>query len=617
MLLIQGVIAALLKRASTGRGQLVETSLLDGVSAATMRLSFRRVGDAVVPTHQRSRSNDLVHRGIALTFLTAECSDGRYIQMCARQDHHFRNWLAALDLGHLLEDPRFENAPMGLKTDADVEYLEDEIRRVMRKKTQAEWMDLLSNVYDVGCDPFLTPPEFLVHADMTQNERTVTLDDPVHGPVAQIGPLVTFAERRTTIGRPAPTACLEQGHLADVLAPSVPSHPLTVGPVDRTNPYPLAGKTIIEAAYYLAGPLGATLLAELGARVIKVEPLSGDPYRRSGLEVVHILHGKESIALDLKTERGRDILHRLVARADGLVHSFRPGVPERLGMDYETLHTLNPRLVYLYAGSYGSHGPQRMRPAFHSTPHALSGGGIVQGGEGNPPVDDSYPDPCAGLAVATAMALGLYAQHLTGRGDYLETTMLCATAYVHSERLTRYDGCPELPILDHGQRGFHALNRLYPTKGEGWLCLCVHSEEWLRLCHALDHPEWINDARLRTETNRADNDTYLTSILDGVFGERPAEEWEDLLLTGGVPAVSVGSSFEEFLLEHNLVSSEDHPGFGTYWRLRPRTRFSESSNREGPPSTIGEHTIALLEELGFEASEIDHLFADGVVVGKS
>ena len=246
----------------------------------------------------------------------------------------------------------------------------------------------------------------------------------------------------------------------------------------RAKP-PLAGITILEAATFVAAPLGATLLAELGARVIKVEPLEGDAYRRTGLEAAHMTHGKESICVDLKTSDGRSIICALVAKSDALLHNYRPGVTERLGLDYETLRKVNPDLVYLYGASYGTNGPESHRSAFHSTPNALCGGGILQGGQGNPPVDDSYPDPCAGLGAGTALALGLLAQVRFGIGQYAETTMLCSAGWVHSNRLTKYGDGPIQPPVDSEQRGLHALYRLYAC-AKGWLFLAVLQErEWV------------------------------------------------------------------------------------------------------------------------------------------
>ena len=301
LLAVQGIAAALFARARTGRGQRVETSLLDGLCATTMRLRFQRHGDQVLPD-RKAPGRELMLRGISLTFLTPECQDGRYIQMCARQDHHFRNWMAALGLSDLMEQDRFAGAPMGFKSESDVDELETLIRERMLQRTQAEWMQLFIEKFDVGADPFLTPQEFLAHPQMQANERIVELDDPVVGPVRQVGPLALFSETPSRIATASPALGEHQEMISSLTGAG------SAGPApqlaDDAGKAPFNGLTILEVAYFLAGPLGTTLAAELGARVIKVEPLAGDPYRKVGLESVHIIAGKESIAVDLEI-RGR------------------------------------------------------------------------------------------------------------------------------------------------------------------------------------------------------------------------------------------------------------------------------------------------------------------------
>ncbi|MSP98655.1 MAG: hypothetical protein EXR29_15850, partial [Betaproteobacteria bacterium] len=617
-LALQGVAAALYARSRTGSGRQVETSLLDGISAGTMRLAFARDGDKVVTG--KSDASALIRRGIDLCFLTPECKDGRYIQMCARTDHHFRNWFLAMGLSHLLVEERFAKAPMGFKSEKDVVELEELARERMRTKTAEEWIELFTGEIDVGGDPFLRPEEFLRHPQMLLNDRVVEVEDRTYGKVVQLGPLVLMSETPAEIGKSTPGLGEHQRQLQALLdrrsAPAVfcPASPKQSSP-DPAAPRkpPLDGVTILELAYFLAGPLGATLLAEMGARVIKVEPIDGDPFRRLGLEFAHLVHGKESLPVDLKRKEGQEILRRIVGTSDALLHSFRPGAPERLGVDYASVSRINPRLVYLYAASYGSKGPQKHRPAFHSTPHALNGGGILQGGRGNPPIDDSYPDPCSGIGAGMALALGLLARERTGRGQYLETTMLTSSGYVHSERLTRWQGMPALPMLDGQQTGLHALSRLYPTM-DGWLILSVVKDrEWAALAGALGKEIWLVDARYMDRDLRWVNDEQLARELGEMFASKASQAWEDVLVARGVPAVAVTNSFEEFMVESQLATSEEHPTFGTYWRLKPRTRFSSMPNRVGLPCAIGEHTYRLLDEFGYSSKEINS-FIDKKIV---
>ena len=612
LLALQGIVAALYARANDGHGQCVETSLLDGLVCATMRLGFERRGNEVVSTKDRAGGTTLTMRKIALCFISPRCKDGRYIQMCARQDLHFSNWLRALELDELLQDERFKNGPLRIPTDADLDFLEAVIRARMATRTQQEWMTLFMTRWDVGSDPFLSPDEFLRHPQMVLNGRTATIHDPSVGPVRQLGPLVQFSQTPSQVGAAAPLLGQHQDELPRLLGRIAPR--LRSRPAHGAGRAPFEGLLIIELASYLATPMGATLLAELGARVIKVEPLEGDSFRRVGLESVHLLHGKESLPIDLKKPQGQEILRRLVLRADALVHNFRPGVPERLGIGYEELHAVNDRLIYLYGASYGSQGPERNRPAFHSTPHALCGGGILQGGLGNPPVDDSYPDPCSGMAVAAALSMGFLARLKTGKGQYLETTMLTSSGYVHADRLTLFKNMPPPQSLDAGQQGFSALNRLYRAK-DGWVMLSVlQQQEWLALCSALEPCHWASDTRFASAAQRELNDDALIGSIQAEF-ERHDSAWLEAQMSRcGVPLCALSDSFEQFVVDHGLARPGEYPGFGQYWRVSDRIRFSRSTNIAGPPCRLGEHTMPLLAELGYSRLEIEQLIGSGTVI---
>jgi crotonobetainyl-CoA:carnitine CoA-transferase CaiB-like acyl-CoA transferase len=609
-LAVQGIVSALLARGTIGRGQKVETSLLQASACFLMRGLARDDGRIVA-----APTLPTIRRGIELCFLTAECSDGKYVQMCARQDHHFRDWMKAIGLAEVLEDPTYAKAPLGIARLEDIEALEERIREKMLQKPQAEWMRLFIEEYDVGADPFLTPEEFLAHSQMVLNGRVVEIEDPTVGRTKQVGPLVLFSKTPSQIGRPAPR--LDE-HGAEIRARAAYANGAPkIAPANGAGPparRPLAGVTILEVAYFLAGPFSTTILADMGARVIKVEPLDGDPFRRTGLGFSKMVHGKESIALNLKSEAGIRILHQLVERADALIHSFRPGVPERLRMDYATLSALNPRLVYLYGGSYGSKGPQSHRAAMHSTPHALNGGGFLQAGAGNPPADDSYPDPGSGLGAGTALLLGLLARERIGEGQAMETTMLCSSGYVLSGDLVLYEGMPPRRIVDRGQHGLEALARLYLCQ-TGWIFLVVRQEkEWPRLAKAIDRPDLIEDPRFATRADRLRHDAELTDILAPIFRTRPAEEWERILTAVDVAASRADrESFPEFLLHQGLLIPMEHPDFGKYWHTPFTVDFSAAPNVIAPAAGIGEFTRPLLAELGYGPADVDRLFAKNIV----
>jgi crotonobetainyl-CoA:carnitine CoA-transferase CaiB-like acyl-CoA transferase len=195
----------------------------------------------------------------------------------------------------------------------------------------------------------------------------------------------------------------------------------------------------------------------------------------------------------------------------------------------------------------------------------------------------------------------------------METTMLTSSGYVHSERLTHYKDMPRLPMLDGAQWGLHALNRLYAT-ADGWVMLSVMKEdEWQALAHALGRPEWLGDPRFIDSRQRLANDAALIQALEAIFRGGQSAAWEQRLAVQGVPLASAMGSFEEFMVDNRLATSEEHPSFGTYWRLKPRTRFSSLPNRIGLPCSIGEHTQRLLDEFGYSPAEINR-FIDRKIV---
>jgi crotonobetainyl-CoA:carnitine CoA-transferase CaiB-like acyl-CoA transferase len=541
----QGVLAALLARQETGVGDRVTTSLVQGLAAILMRQEMARgdssmsAGSAGSAGSAAKRATPAMNAGIELCFMTALCQDGRFIQMCARQDHHFRAWLRALELEDRLGDPRYTGAPMGVERVEDVAALESEIRARMKTRPSDQWMQIFAEL-DVGADPFLTPDEFLDHPQMVENGRVVTVADPEVGRCRQVGPLALFAGAPPFSCRPAPRLGEHTRQVLAELDGSKPE-PSPRPKRDHRPTYPLAGITVLEVAYFLAGPLAATLLAEMGARVVKVEPPGGEPARRLGLQAAKLFHGKESVILDLKRPEGLAVLMELVERADVFLHSFRPGVAERLGIDPESLPARNPRLVYVYAASYGSKGPQAGRAAFHSTPNALVGSGILQAGMGNPPVDDSYPDPGSALGVATAALLGLHRRQQAGAGQVVETTMLATTGYAMSPHLVRYDGAPEWRLPDRGQHGVSARQRLYRC-AEGWVYVgCRNEREWRALSAALDRTEWGEDHRFADDESRADHDVDLANELAATLASRPAEAWAKRARAHDAPLVAVSA----------------------------------------------------------------------------
>ena len=412
MLALQGIFAALVERERTGRGQRIETSLLRALSV------FDLSGWA--PGADRA----LRVADVPMLFYTvARTRDGVWLQFSQNSPGLFRAFLRALDLEHLLEQEPFGTAPH-IADHADARALRAILLDRVRERSWDEWQAVFDNDPDVSAEPFAWPGDALAHPQLLHTGDSIEVDDPRLGANAPARTAGHGDPRRPASGAVAgaerpPSPLLRGFHRSSSWPPGSP------------RPWPRA------------------LLAELGARVIKIEPLDGDPLRRYGPSGLKCVQGKESITLDLKTTEGRDIVHRLAERADALVHNYRPGVPERLGIDDATLRALNPRLIYVYAASYGSTGPSSAKPAFHVTAGAVCGGALAQsGGDGTPGPDvelsdeelvrwsqrltrcnEANPDFNAALAVATAVTMALYGRARTGKGQTVETRMMASNAY--------------------------------------------------------------------------------------------------------------------------------------------------------------------------------------------
>ena len=367
----------------------------------------------------------------------------------------------------------------------------------------------------------------------------------------------------------------------------------------------------------------------MGARVIKVESPAGDDARLFLGGRARTFQGKESLAIDLKSEEGRAAVRRLVAQADAVMHNMRGDAAARLGIDYETARELNPGIVYLYAGSYGSTGPGAGRAAFHPMMGALSGGALRQLGRGNePPAADvpldedaryeyslrmirsneASPDITGALGVATALSLGLLHRQRTGRGQYIETTMLASNLLLCSEDAIRYAGKPDLPELDGELRGTGALNRLYQTAA-GWLFLCTPTEpEWRQLCPAVGRAEWIDDRPVpdgRTRAGASTTSWWPSWPRRSKHGRPP--NGRRLFARAGVAGVRADASTgDDFFLSdpqsvgNGFVVTDSYPGVNSYRRAGTASVLSLTPGVAKVAHLFGQDGPDILAELGFD-----------------
>ena len=609
MLAVQSLLAALHARRDTGKGQRIHASMLQSLVAYDM---------TGFGAHMAAAQTELVRGVLTLAFMTPKCKDGRYLQMCSRQPHLLRNWFRTMGLESILDEPRYAKMPDVSLPKEEMQGIVDRVQAKMMEKTSEEWLEIHTRE-DVGSDPFLDPDEYLLCPQMIVNDRVIEIEDPTVGRIKQIGPLVKMSASPSVINQPAPKIGQHTLEILGGLALAKP-HPVSHPATSAKRRYPLEGITVIDNAFFYAAPYSATLLAELGARVIKIEPPTGDPTRRNWTTpYLKGMQGKESVILDLKTQEGKEALYKIVAHADIFLHNFRPGVPDDLKIDYATLRTYKPDLIYIYGSCYGSNGPWKQRPGFHSTPSAIGGSGIVDAGLGNPPRDYVFPDPAGALGAATAMMLGLHHRDRTGEGQYLETTMISSGAYLLSGWSLQYPGKPPLLRPDKGQHGLHALHRLYEAK-EGWLFLmCPEPAQWVSLAKSLGLDSLVSDPRFATPEGRLQNDQALAEAIGAALRSRGADAWETALLAAGVPAVRAdGIDHHTFMVDDpnaralGLAMEDQLPDGTRFWRAAPCYRFSDYETRTSSAQPIGSATANILREFGYTDAQIKDLDAKGV-----
>ena len=636
--LIRGITAALYVREKTGRGQRVETSMLNAVTTYDHVSWVHGQMVANRPDEYPPDSRVGIGRPNPTGYLPARTGDGQWIQLGNVVERLFRAMMHALDMGFIYQDPRFKGAP---RLDQEsVAALERIMLEKVQQKTLDEWMGIfLGEAGNVAAEPYLTSEQALEHPQILHNGNVQSIRVPGIGETRQLGPMVDMRGTPGSTRGPAPSL---GEHTEEVLgrvkgAAAGDSEGAT-GPMPA---HPLEGITLLDLGTVINGPLGCALVAELGARVIRIEAPGGD-WGRMGLpfSAHRTMAGAEDICLDLKTPEGQEIMGKLARKADLLLHSMRPGAPERTGIGYEQLREINPNLVYLYAGGYGSTGPYSHRPSMAPIAGAVSGGGVAQMGRDTfPPPDqamsideiasvsmqlkranDGTADHNTAMVNAVGLMLGLYARERTGEAQYVESTMIAANAYANIDDFYWHDGKEPRPLPDGDGYGLHALYRLYRAK-TGWVFLaCPFEDEWEALCRTIERTDLLEDIRFATAESRREYDDALAGELAAVFASNEPLHWERLLADADVACVKAEDRgmyyfFDEdpHVRENGLLTQVEAPRFGRFWRYSPVVDFSETSGRAGPGPLKGQHTRPILKELGYADGQIQD-FKDRKIV---
>ncbi len=393
---------------------------------------------------------------------------------------------------------------------------------------------------------------------------------------------------------------------------------------------PLKGLKVVELAHIMAGPVCGLMLADLGAQVIKVEKLpGGDDSRRflppdiAGESAAFMMmnRNKRGIALDLKREEGKAVLRRLLARSDVVIENYRKGTMERLGLGYDSLRADNPGLIYCEISGFGRTGPYAERAGFDLIAQGMSGLMSITGeGAGRPPVKVGAPvtDITAGILGALGVVAALVERQSSGRGQRVDTSLFEA-GIVHTywqSAIAFATGRSPGPM-----GSAHPLNAPYQAfeTADGWLNVgAANQANWLRLLEVIEAPELAGDGRFADNQARITNLEALVELLAPYFAARPTGDWLARLEAAGVPAgpvLSVGQMHADpHALARGMVTEVAHPKAGRVKTLGLPIAFSETPGKvaRGAP-LYGEHSRAVLAELGYGEAEIEQLIEAGVV----
>jgi formyl-CoA transferase len=386
---------------------------------------------------------------------------------------------------------------------------------------------------------------------------------------------------------------------------------------------PLAGVTVLDLSSYIAGPYGCTLLADLGADVIKVEAPGGDTLRKypstlasESRAFLGVNRGKRGLALDLKKPDGLAVLKRLVQGADVLVHNFRPSVPARLGIDYERLKEVNPRLVYCAMTGYGETGPLRDKAGYDQVLQTMTGMCVMQGKSADAPqiLYGSIVDYYAASMVAYGVAAALYRRERSGEGEYVGVSLLRSALTLQSARFIWAEGEPREVGRDMRSGG---VTGIHPTK-EGSLYISANTPHfWSDLCELTGLEALAKDPRYDTVRKRSEHAAEIVPRLRAVLATRSALEWE-ALFGERVPCAAARSV--EDMFDHPQVAAEgiidtyEHPVAGRFRGIRDPIRFSVSvPEKQRAAPTFGQHSAEVLAGAGFSAEEVARLERGGVV----
>jgi crotonobetainyl-CoA:carnitine CoA-transferase CaiB-like acyl-CoA transferase len=618
-LLTTSALGLLYRRATTGSGGWAETSLYDGM-LATLGCMIGR-SERAAPEIE-----GYWEKGSTFPNFLYRCADGELLQVWFGGKGMYAKLIAVLG-----DEPSKE----GYYSDQMTGKLGERARRwasFFPARPRAEWVTLLREA-GVACEPVLSPGEILADPHLAATGLALRSSEGGHEDIV-IGQLITVTGlpqpgRRAA---PGPGGGPQPGRREGPGARrSVPGSPGKGGErgvsplwgVEGAAKPPwealLAGLRVVDFSAFVAGPLAAEVLADLGADVIKVEPPGGEAMRAAAYAVAACQRGKRSLALDITAPQARPIVERLLTGADVVLHNFRVGVAERLGIDAATVGRLNPQAVYCHASAFGGSGPRAMFPGNDALMQAVTGTEQAIGGAGNDPIAATWIpiDMTGGWLAAAGMLAGLYLRGSGGDGQQVATSLLGAGILLHSGAFFRDGSLVGGPSLDAAQTGYGPGYRIYAGSDGNWFALVVPSPEAWRKLAALPEAASLPTAYAPLRGGAADADARRAeAVLEAAFATAPAGSWVATLRPLGLLAELIApldrDAFRRGILDDPVnrqlgrVAAFQTIDWGRFEQIGPLLRCGPGAGT-GPRLMlpgVGEHTEEVLAELGFSAAEV-------------
>ncbi|MCA6242227.1 MAG: CoA transferase [Phenylobacterium sp.] len=571
--------AALYERGASGQGQAVTVSGLHGVS---------EVGGVVMVLDQ-PRLPRGAPQGASPSYRLYQCSDGEWFFLATLFMPFFRKAIDALGLGAHWE-VLVLNPALAL----------DVLEEVFRSQPRRHWLGLLADA-GVPCAPVGNRNDWFAGEAVRHAGLRLEFDDPVRGRLAMPGPPARLSATPASV-RSLPTA----GPLPDWGAPQ----PRTIGPGASR---PLEGVRVLDMGSVIAGALAGAVLANLGAEVIKIESPEGDPFRSDGGPFLTCNRGKRGLGIDLKQPGAKEMFFDLVRQSDVVLDNYRFGVRKRLGVDYEALRQINPRIISCSVNAYGDAGPRAPLPGFDPLLQAEGGMMAAQGGDAEPVLHTiAVNDVATAGVVAFGIISALNARRRTGEGQEVVTSLLAQSLTFQLGEVVTWEGRPPAPSGGIDCVGLNPVHRYYECQ-DGWLAVAAETVAEAEALLTV----------LGTQADPADALTAppegpLAGRLAATLAGRPRAATLDALEAAGVPCAPCVRGYEAYddpwLAENDVFVAWRHPRLGEAVGVRSYADFDRTPGGfRHPVPDAGEHTRQVLAEFGLAPERIEALLAAGAV----